>query len=123
MRSGWMLIAALALAACTAVPQAEGPRPTTYTVCLDQRGASRPVVCRSVPLNRLSSEPGFCLCADTLDTPVQAPICPRGVRSPGESRAYERARLEAARDGSLVGDSFEGRPMCVEDRRLRRTIY
>jgi hypothetical protein len=44
------------------------------------------------------------------------PICPPGVRAPGETVALNRARRDAARDGSLIGDMFEGQPMCVAGR-------
>ena len=47
---------------------------------------------------------------------VDVPICATGERAPPENVALNRARREAGRDGSLIGDLFEGRPMCVEGR-------
>jgi hypothetical protein len=47
---------------------------------------------------------------------VDVPICPPGVRPPAENIAYEKARKAAAKDMSLIGDTYEGKPMCVAGR-------
>ena len=39
-----------------------------------------------------------------------------GVKPPAENRAYEKARKAASRDGSLIGDLYQGQPMCVAGR-------
>jgi hypothetical protein len=38
------------------------------------------------------------------------------VRAPAESAAYERARRAAVQRGSLVGATYQGKPMCVAAR-------
>jgi hypothetical protein len=47
---------------------------------------------------------------------VTTPVCPRGVSPPAESAAYEKARLAAVSQGSLVGAMYQGKPMCVPAR-------
>ena len=44
---------------------------------------------------------------------VSQPYCARVPAPPSDELAYHRARARAARDGSLIGDSFEGQPFCV----------
>ena len=99
----------------SAVEANDRSRPDTYTICLDQRGGTRPVTCRNVIPGRLSNDQGFCTCAGA-DIPVEAPVCDFGERQPPQSRAFELARRDAARDRSLVGDSFEGQRMCLAAR-------
>ena len=113
-------VLALSTAACSAVEPDRLAGPPTYTICLDQAGASRAVECRSVPPGRLSDDRGVCLCADPLDQRVEAPICERGEDPPNETRAFELARRDAARDGSLVGDTYQGQRICVRARTDRR---
>ena len=45
------------------------------------------------------------------------PICAKGEHRPPENLALYRVRKLAMRDGTLVGDTFEGKPMCLEERR------
>jgi hypothetical protein len=73
-----------------------------------------PVSCRVLP-GRLSEDQGTCTCGDP-SLEVQAPVCAVGERQPAESRGLQIARRTAARDGSLVGDRFEGSRMCVTPR-------
>jgi hypothetical protein len=44
---------------------------------------------------------------------VSQPFCQAAPNPPSDIGAYYRARAKAARDGSLIGDSFEGQPFCV----------
>jgi len=94
-------------------PGHSGVNPATRTICLDLGGQSRPAVCRA-PASRLDGRVDICLCR--VGQRVEAPVCGPGERPLAESRAFERARKLAARDGSLVGDRFDGRPMCVAPR-------
>jgi hypothetical protein len=87
--------------------------PTETTLCLDVGGAALPATCR-VPASRLDQREDICLCRQGRK--VKAPVCPSGVKAPAESRVYENARLAAAQDGSLLGDTFQGQPMCVAPR-------
>lgn len=112
---GLPILIAAALATAAPGSLAENP-PTRTTVCLDVSGATLPAVCK-VPASRLDPREDICLCP--RGTTVTAPVCPRGVKPPSEDRAYERARLAASRDGSLVGDLYRGKPMCVAARNAR----
>lgn len=44
---------------------------------------------------------------------VSQPFCETVPKPPRDVPGYYRARGLAARDGSLVGDRFEGQPFCV----------
>ena len=109
------MIAGLVLAAAAGVALA-GPMsnpPTERTICIDVGGQSLPAVCK-VPASRLDRREDFCLCNEGVK--VSAPVCGPGERAPAENIAYEKARKAAARDGSLIGDLYEGRAMCVAGR-------
>lgn len=109
------MIAGLALAASASVALA-GPMsnpPTERTICIDVGGQSLPAVCK-VPSSRLDRREDFCRCHQGIK--VTAPVCGPGERAPSENIAYEKARKAAARDGSLIGDLYEGRSMCVAPR-------
>lgn len=109
------MIAGLAFAACAGAALA-GPMsnpPSERTICLDVGGQSLPAVCK-VPASRLDKREDFCLCNAGIK--VSAPVCGPGERAPAENIAYEKARKAAARDGSLIGDLYEGRAMCVAAR-------
>ena len=109
------MIAALALATSAGAALA-GPMsnpPSARTICIDVGGQSLPAVCR-VPSSRLDKREDFCLCHEGVK--VTAPVCGPGERAPAENIAYEKARKAAARDGSLIGDLYEGRSMCVAAR-------
>ena len=109
----WMPI--LALAAAVAAPAAlaqsiSGAVPQTTIVCLDVSGRSLPPACK-VQASRLDNSEDICLCHEGM--PVVAPVCPPGVKPPAESAALDRARRAYIHRGTLMGVSFEGRPMCV----------
>jgi hypothetical protein len=109
-----LIIAAGAFAlAAPATAQSLGNPPTDTVLCLDVSGRSLPPVCK-VPASRLDLREDICICRDGLR--VTAPICPPGVKPPAENVAYEKARRLAARDGSLVGDLYQGQPMCAAPR-------
>lgn len=113
-----LLITAAALltfgaAANASPPTGDDPRPKTGVLCLDVGGATRPAVCRGAG-GRLEDDYDICQCENAQR--VEAPLCDQGERPISENVAYERARKEAARDGSLVGDLYEGRQMCVRPR-------
>lgn len=111
------LIAVVAIAASAGLAAAQAPLtqnpPTQTVICLDVGGQSLPAVCQ-VPASRIDKREDICICHTGVR--VDVPICPTGVRPQAESLAFERARRELARDGSLIGDTFEGRPICVEGR-------
>lgn len=114
----WMPIAfAVVAAAPAALAQPVGETPPTSTIlCLDVSGRSLPPVCK-VPPSRLDPTEDICLCHEGVR--VIAPICPPGVKPPAESLALERARRAYLQKGTLMGATFEGRPMCVAPRLSR----
>ena len=104
------LFAATALAQA---PLAQAP-PKETTICIDVGGASLPAVCR-VSGERLDPREDICLCPEGQR--VQAPVCGPGETPQPENRAFEIARRKAAADGSLIGDLYEGKPMCMAPRK------
>lgn len=113
------LVAALALiaGAAQAQPSMSQNPPTKTTLCLDVSGAIIPPVCHR-PASRVDQREDICLCS-VGGTQVDAPVCGPGERPPAESRAFENARRDAARDGTLFGDTWEGQRMCVNITRGR----
>lgn len=111
-----LLMSAIALLAFGAAANASpdtANRPTMRVLCLDVGGESRPPVCRGAG-SRLDQSYDICVCRNAQR--VETPVCGDGERPITESRSYELARKDAARDGSLVGDRYEGRQMCVRAR-------
>jgi hypothetical protein len=110
--------AALSLAAglASAQPITAGP-PKTTIVCLDVAGRSLPVTCRA-PASRIDPHEDICQC-NNLGVKTVISICPAGVSPPPDSADYENARRLAAKNGSLVGATYKGRPMCVLPRQER----
>lgn len=112
------LIAAAALAGSSGLALAQGGMsanpPTETTICLDVGGQSLPATCK-VPGSRLDKREDICICRQGMR--VDAPVCAPGQKAPTENLAFEKARKLAARDGSIIGDLYEGQPMCVEPRK------
>ncbi|MDP2261391.1 MAG: hypothetical protein Q8J89_16915 [Caulobacter sp.] len=104
---------AAVMAAGAGVPGSSPTNPATRTICLDLGGESRPAICTG-PASRLDGRDDICLCRDAQR--VEAPVCGPGERPQAETRAFEKARKLAAEDGSLVGDLYADRPMCVAPR-------
>jgi len=110
-----MAAAALALAAAIPAQSLADNAGRTRTVCLDPAGKNLPAHCKMGEASRIESHEDICLCPAGAER-VEAPVCPSGVREPAESAAYERARRAAVKNGSLVGATFNGQPMCVAAR-------
>lgn len=103
--------AALALVA-GAVQAAPPESDARTTVCVDVNGSLKAADCRGQP-SRLQTREDICLCSGGGNR-VEASICPAGVSPPGESLAVAKARNDIVRaKGSLVGATFEGKPLCV----------
>lgn len=104
----------LALALGAASPPGQAPVPYVVnpvtTICLDPAGRMLPVRCKT-NASRIKYEEYICQCLRGGDH-VKIPVCPDGVSPPPESADYELARLAAVRNGSLVGATYEGRPIC-----------
>ena len=107
-----VLSAAFSLMAGAALAASHIPNDAA-TLCLGPLGESHPPVCHNMSASRLESKPDICLCNGPTQQ-VKAPWCGRGEKPPADSAAFERARAQAAKDGSLFGDSYQGRNMCVE---------
>lgn len=113
-----VFFAVVALAASSGMALAQGSMsdnpPTQTIICVDVGGQNIPAVCK-VPGSRLDKREDFCSCPAGMR--VDAPVCGPGQKAPGETAAYDRARRLASRDGSVIGDLYEGQPMCVAPRR------
>ena len=109
------LIAAIALAAGTASAQPISENPPTKTIqCIDVGGQSIPASCR-VPGSRLDKREDICTCPAGGQR-VEVAVCAKDEKPPPESKALNIARRTAARDGTLVGDTIDGRRICVAPR-------
>ena len=107
-----ILLASAALAVSAGAASADSMMLKTTTICLDSGGHQAPVQCKTQSASRLSNQEDICICpAATLQ--VKAPLCGPGLKPPGESAAYEQARLKAVSHGSLAGATWQGQPMCV----------
>lgn len=107
-------LAAIAVGAAAGVAHAQQESATRTTICVDANGALRAAECRAQP-SRLEPREDICLCP--RGQRVEASICPSGVAPPAESLAVATARREILHSqASLVGASFEGRPLCVAPR-------
>lgn len=80
------------------------------TVCLEPDGSLSPVICVA-PASRLDARRE--VCERPTGRRTEAPICAPGEPPPPETRALNAFRRRAAQDGSLVGDRFRARPLCV----------
>lgn len=110
----YVLAALLALGAgaATAQPTAQ---PRTTIQCIEVSGHQIPAVCH-VPASRIDKREFICTCIEGGQRTV-VPICGPGEAQPPEGAALERVRRLAARDGTLLGDQFQGRQICVAPRR------
>jgi hypothetical protein len=108
------MIAAFALAASTAQAADMNSNPPTQSqVCLDVSGQSLPTVCR-VPASRLDRREDICQCPQ--GRLVDIAVCATGQHPPPDGIALDKVRRLAAKDGSLIGDRFNGQPICVAPR-------
>jgi hypothetical protein len=116
MRIALISAALLALAACTSQPQTG-----TYVgdlvgeACIDTGGSMEPAFC-TLPGPAVAGQPpatGFCRCPATSRL-IDAPYCAKGELQPAENSAYRAAvKAATAGDSSLVGDTYNGKPMCI----------
>ena len=80
------------------------------TLCLEPDGSLTAPVC-AAPASRLDARTQVCECPNGRRT--EASFCAPGEAPAPETRALSTFRRKAAADGSLVGDRFKGRPLCV----------
>jgi hypothetical protein len=102
-------------AAALAQPISENP-PTRTIQCIDVGGQLIPAACR-VPGSRLDLREDICTCINGGQR-VDVAICAKGQHPPPEGRLLDKARAEALRgQGSLIGATVNGQPICVAPRR------
>ncbi|MDE2487161.1 MAG: hypothetical protein KGO51_07160 [Alphaproteobacteria bacterium] len=114
MKATILVATAAFLAGGAALAQPATPR--TTTICLDVGGRQQPVTCYSQSASRLDRSEDICQCFHS-GRPVTVDVCPEGVNPPAESAVYERERYALVQDGSLVGKTWRGRPVCVAPHR------
>jgi hypothetical protein len=101
------LITAGAAAAQTS-KDSHGPRTTQ---CIEVGGQLIPTVCQT-PGSRLDTREYICTCPNG-GQPTKVAVCAKGETPPPEGKALNITRREAGRDGSLIGDTFRGKPICA----------
>ena len=112
-RHALIVLIALSAGAATAQPISENP-PTKTIQCIEVGGHSIPPVCH-VPGSRLDPREYICTCPDGGQR-VEVSVCAKGEKPPAESKALNIVRSTAVRDGTLVGDTIDGRRICVAPR-------
>ena len=107
------LTLALVLATLTAAPAWAQPiTPEARTIqCISAGGQLIPKSC-DVADGRLADRERMCTCPSG-GVRVQVAVCAKGENPPGESKALNVARRTGARDGTLVGDVVNGKPICA----------
>ena len=108
------VVAVLSLAGAASADSLADNPPKTTTLCIDPMGRNLPASCHG-QASRLDAREDICLCPAGAER-VKTSVCPSGVRPPGESAAFYRARKAAVQNGSLVGATYTGQPMCVPPR-------
>ncbi len=88
-------------------------RPGVTQMCLDVDGGTLPVTCTA---SGAATDRTEFICSCAAGQKVDAPVCADGTRPPSENLSYIHARRDAAQDGSLIGDTYEGAPMCAPAR-------
>lgn len=114
MRTALVSAALLALAACTGQQQTGIYRGDVVgTACVDVSGGTEPAHCTLPGPDLGGTDIGFCQCPATARR-VEAPLCAKGEREPTQTREYREAvKAATAGDSTLVGDTFNGKPMCI----------
>ena len=111
-----ILSALFATSAGLAAAQPLNENPPTWTIqCIEVGGQAIAPVCKT-PASRLDLTEDICLCP-AGGTQVKVAICAKGQTPPPEGKALDIARQQNFRDGSLIGDTVDGRPICVAPRR------
>ena len=111
------LIFGLILATAGGVASAQPPReaaPARTIQCIEVDGRNVPAACLA-PASRIDGREYICTCPKGGQR-VEVAVCGKGQAPPPESRALNEARAAAIKDGSLLGDTFEGRPICAVPR-------
>lgn len=115
MRMMVLAILPLLLASSALAQSGKGVAPGTTIQCIEVDGSEIAPLCQ-VPASRLDKSEYICTCPAGGHR-VDVPICATGERRPAENLALNKVRKLAARDGTLVGDRIDGRPICLDPRR------
>ena len=107
-----LFIAYFALLAAACADKAAAPHQTLATACIDVSGSQEVVKCVRHGWSHFSTDEGFCSCP-VPSREVKATPCARGESPPPEDAEYRAALRAASQDGSLVGDTYHGKPICV----------
>ena len=107
-----LFLTVLAVSAVASVVVARPGPHNAATLCLDGLGINHAPICHEMSASRFPQVPDICQCRGPYRQ-VEAPYCARGERPPADSADFDRARARAAQDGSLFGDTYHGRSMCV----------
>ena len=105
-----LILALATLAAAPAWSQPAAPNDRTIH-CIATGGQLIPKSC-DVADGRLTGRERMCTCP-LGGVRVEVPICAKGQTPPGESKALNIVRRTAARDGTLAGDTVNGKPICA----------
>jgi hypothetical protein len=108
------LLAGLAMAGAAAAQPVNIKPPTMTTQCVDVGGQVIPPVC-DAPASRLETREYICTCING-GMLVKVPVCAKGQYPPPEGKQLNIVRRDASKDGSLLGDDFDGRQICVAPR-------
>ena len=108
-----LIIAGLTGATALAQPVAD-PTPARTFQCIEPSGQMAPAVC-DVTASRLNPREKICTCPAGGQR-VEVAICAKGQTPPADNKALHQARRTAARDGTLVGDTVAGQPICAPPR-------
>ena len=109
----------LVLATLAAAPGWAQPSvPNARTIqCIAPGGRLVPKSC-DVADGRLGGRERMCTCPSG-GVRVEVATCARGQNPPGESKALNIARRDGARDGTLIGDVANGKPICAATGEIR----
>ncbi|THD61236.1 hypothetical protein [Phenylobacterium sp.] len=107
-----ILLAAASLAVAGAALAQPGVKSSdAMTICLNGAGHKVSANCVTRNASRLDTREDVCSCPGA-SREVKAPVCAYGQNPPGESAAYEQARLKSIVNGRVEG-TWQGQPMCV----------
>jgi hypothetical protein len=107
-----LIIASIALLAAACADKTATPTANVVTACIDPSGSQDVVNCVKHGWSLFSKDEGFCTCP-TAAREVKATPCAPGERPPAEDAEYRETLKSASADGSLVGDTFHGKAICV----------
>lgn len=110
---------AFVLAALTGGPLLAQPASMPATAktiqCIAPGGQLIPKSCDVID-GRLAGRERMCTCPYG-GARVEVALCARGQTPPGESKAINTVRRSASRDGTLIGDTVNGKPICAPNER------